>query len=579
MTSRAAFEMLSPDDRSAEAESKAVNQILMEDNNGYQLLYVAAKDAALFKNCIGKVQCIEEERVEVREFDGLDDEQAALLELEYDEVKRDGRNGKTTARRSTMTKRIVVEVVEPANFAYPANWHKHSFEDAPFVQERCIYTRTELLEMGYPAAKVAALKPYNTVSHGQQYAKNLDKQSDDGTQWTRDQEKIEVFETYLRIAMDGGDKGELWRVVHAEREVLEKTPAQRIPYVGGCLYLTPHRFAGESLYEKLRPLQDGVTGLTRSLMDSAQQNANLGLIVSDLVNPSDLGDRAVGQDVRCEGDVRAAAMPIPVMDMSAGTLAAIEKFEQLASKRAGASLDLQTGEVQGLEKVTQAGAVATTQMIGHQELQAATITRTFSETFVSSLFKLIHDTMREEYDQPVQVMMAGQLVPMDAGQWPERTRINVKTGMSPGERNRKLASLGQMMQVQLGAMQQGMALANPQTFHALLLDYMKAADLDGGERYFVDPMSPEYQQVEQAMAQQMAQQQQLAAQMEQMQHKVEVAIAEMKDQTDRLKIAADLEIAEAKNVTEIGTAEISARASALGANGRGSESGSDTPAN
>ena len=67
---------------------------------------------------------------------------------------------------------------------------------------------------------------------------------------------------------------------------------------------------------------------------------------------------------------------------------AIEKAEQLASKRAGASLDLQSGEVQGLEKVTNAGAVATTQMIGHQEPAGqyahSDIRRDFRPKFIQS---------------------------------------------------------------------------------------------------------------------------------------------------------------------------------------------------
>ena len=565
----AIFEPLSPDDRQADAESKAVNQILMEDNSGYSILYQAAKTAALHRNAFAKVECLDTMRAEVRSYAGLEDEELALLKGEDDvTVTTNKRTGRTEVRRDVPVKKLVVTLIEPNNFAYPKHWDAMGFDNCPFVQERHVYRRSELVRMGYAASMVEKLELASEAATPSGGAVNLQKQIDYNDSPQQAEDRIDVRETYIRLDMTGSNRpeSELWRIVHSGQTVLEKTPVDHTPYVTGVLFERPFRVVGESLYEKLRPLQDGATGLTRSLMDSAQQNANLGLIVSDLVNPSDLGDRAVGQDVRCEGDVRAAAMPIPVMDMSAGTLAAIEKFEQLAAKRAGASLDLQSGEVQGLEKVTKAGAMATTQLIGHQELQAAMITRTFAETFIRNLVSKIHETLRRDYDQPVMVTMAGQLVEVNPQEWPERSRINIKAGMSPGERNRKLASLAQIMQVQLGAMQQGMALANPQTFHALLLDYMKAADLDGGERYFVDPMSPEYQQVEQAMAQQMAQQQQMAAQMEQMQYKVEVAIAEMKDQTDRLKIAAEMEIAEAKNVTEIGQAEISARAAALGAN-------------
>ena len=119
---------------------------------------------------------------------------------------------------------------------------------------------------------------------------------------------------------------------------------------------------------------------------------------------------------------------------------------------------------------------------------------------------------------------------VDPRQWPERTRINVKTGMSPNERNRKIASLSQVLQFEMAAMQAGLPIANPKTLHAVLSDYMKAADLDSGDRYFVDPMSPEYAEVE-AMQQQASQQQaQMAAQMETIGEQVKLQIAQMDNQ-------------------------------------------------
>ena len=572
----AVFEPLGPEDRQADAESKAVNKVLMEDNPGYSILYQAAKTSALHKNAFCKVECIEQTRAEVRSYQGLDDEELALLQGQDDvTVTSNKRTGRTEVRQDIPEKRLQVMLVEPGNFAYPRNWHKMTFQDAPFVQERHVYRRSELIRMGYPRSKVEALDLASDSTLPQVNAPNLDRQADYSDNGQKAEDRIDVRETYIRVDMTGSNspESELWRIVHSGQTILEKTPADLIPYCTGVLYLKPFRCAGESLYEKLRPLQDVGTGLQRSLMDMAQQNAAGGLIVNDQVNEADINNRAIGQDVRCDGDVRMAAAPIPVLDMSAGILQAIEQTNQLAAKRAGASLDLQSGEVQGLEKVTQAGAMATTQMISHQELQAATITRTFAETFVRNLVSLIHETLRRDYDQPVQVTMAGQMVELNPQEWPVRTRINIKTGMSPGERNRKLASLNQVMQVQLMAMGQGMPLANPQTFHALLLDYMKAADLDGGERYFVDPMSPEYMQTEQAMQAQMQQQQQMAAQMETLSEQVKLQIAWLQDATDRLKIAADLEKAEADNATTIGTAEISARASALGANSAGGRQG------
>jgi len=576
------FEPIGPQDRASEAESKAINQLLMEDNNGFLLLYEAAKAAALFKNAYLKVWVEEDEITEVREFEGLDEEQAALIaESEDMEVKRDGRNGRTTVSVTQSEQRLKIRCVEPGNIRYSKNWDQMSFQDVPFIQERHRYTRAELVDMGYPESVVKELPPYG--SHGDRSSStslNVDRLIEPAEGQTRDQDKIEVFETYINISMDGSLNASRWRVLHAEGTILEKTPAQLVPYVTGCLFARPFRVLGESLYEKLRPLQDTATGLIRDLMDMSRQNAAAGLIINtSMANPADVGNRAIGSDVRCDGDPRMAAAPMPVLDMSAGILASIDQIERLASKRAGASLDLQTGEAQSIDK--QIGAVASQQLIGHQELQAATMLRTFSESLLRHLFMLIHDTLRYEWQGTISVTLAGQQVEMNPAEWPKRTRINVKTGMSPGERNRKLANLTQVLALQQSAMQQGLPLADPKTFHAALLDFMKCGDLDGGERYFNDPMSPQYQQVEQMQAQMAQQQQQMAQEMATLGDQVKMAIAQLNDQTDRLKIAADLEMKEAELATSIGEAEISARATALSAqqsaNGSGNQGGSSRP--
>ena len=559
------------DEQQADMESSAVNKLLMEDNRGFNLLYTCAKDAALFKNCWGKVRCVEKDEVEVRVFSGLSEEEVSLIDAEDVEVSTDKRSGKTTVKVTTTTKRLEVDAVEPANICYTRNWPTTEMQDVPFIAERCIYTRAELLEMGYSKDKVNQLPAHTLDLHGQHTAKNLSQGADYQEGIISEQDRVEVWECYARM-----EDNELWQVIFSDRKVLDKQAVQLVPYVTGVLFLTPHRAAGESLFDKLRPLQDTATSLARDLVDNLKTCNHQRLIVNGEANRDDLSDSGPGRHVRTEGDVRMSVGVIPIQDTSSGALAGLSYIDQLASKRAGAALDLQTGESQLIDK--QLGSIPTQQLIGHQELQAATMTRVFAETFVRSLFMLMHQTLRYEYEQPLTLRKAGQwqqTVPTD---WPARTRVNVKTGMSPGERNRKISALTFVMQAQSSAMQAGMPISNPQTIHATLMDYMKAADLDGGERYFIDPQSPEYQQAQQQMQAMQEQQQQMQMQLATLSDQVKMQIAQMEDATDRLKIAADLEKAEAANVTTIGTAELQARVQSLNSTAggdQGAASGTD----
>ena len=76
----AEFEPSAPNDEAqAQLESDAVNKLLMEDNDGYEVLYQAIKNALLFKNGIIKVTVEEQDEAESVVYDGLSAEERQLL--------------------------------------------------------------------------------------------------------------------------------------------------------------------------------------------------------------------------------------------------------------------------------------------------------------------------------------------------------------------------------------------------------------------------------------------------------------------------------------------------------------------
>ena len=139
---------------------------------------------------------------------------------------------------------------------------------------------------------------------------------------------------------------------------------------------------------------------------------------------------------------------------------------------------------------------------------------------------------------------AGQQV--DPRQWGPRTMVAVRSGMSSGERNRKVGALSAHLQIISQSMQAGMQLSDTRRLYALLMDLGRAQELEGVDQYYLDPTSQEAQQVSQQAQQAAQQQQQLQLQLAQLGDQVKLAIAKLQDETDRLRIAADLEAKEAE---------------------------------
>ncbi len=566
----AMFEPDGPDDEAqAEAESMVVNRVLMEDNQGYSLLYQAVKDALLFKNGILKVWAETVSETIVERHRQLDDEQIALLEGEGFEVVRDGESFLT--KKTVEKPKVLVDVIDPGSLIWQAGYEKQTFDDARFVAERKLMTRADLIRAGFPESLVSDLQAYttdvSTTGSTTQIAKRLDKNQPIFEAQTPDQDMIEIWECYLRIDMSGGLEDELWRIMLAGRTILDKQPVQFAPYAMGTAWITPHRASGESAYQKAREVQDQKTAVLRAWMDNLNTNNHARLIVGPSVNTDDLAISGPNRHVRAD-DV-SQVVPIPIQDTGPSAQAALAYLDTVASHRVGAALDLQSGDAQLLQSSTQIGAGAANSMMAAMERQAECMTRTLSETLLRNVFLMIHRVLRTDFGQPVMIRLAGQWQSVDTSQFRPRTRLNVKTGLSPTERSRKIAALAQVVSLQTQLLGAGLSgqLVDLTGLHRALKDLCRAQMLDG--EYFVDPQSEAAQKAAQAAQQQAEKDRQQAMALQTLTEQVKLQIAQLKDQTDRLKIIVDADAKEAEIVKDIEIARQSQIAAAESAADRG----------
>jgi hypothetical protein len=492
------------DEYQAKLESDAVSYFVMCRNNGFLQFLAAIKDALLLRNGIVKVWVEDRSRVVRKRFRNVSDDAVPELVkspvpgIEVEPRKYDPAEGTLDVRITKRDRAFKVEALPLENFLYPKQWDRLDLQDVPFCAERHLDTRSDLVALGFPRAKVDALKAHrqsgaDKVSTRARSPRNV---SDEQTGVDTSQDIVEWYECYLLMDHDGDGIAErrMVALASADNVVLANKPARLVPYAAGAAIINPHRFTGISLYDKLRQIQDVSTGLQRGLLDNVTATNKPRVAYLDgLVNPDDLDNGRVNASVRVRksvGDVARAVSAIIIPDASQGLLQNLEYQRSLRAEMGGASLELATGQMQLNDRL---GSQGLDRAYSVMEQLAALMTRTVAASLIRSTFLLAHATLRETFEEPTPIKYGGRWQTPTPTEWPERAGLTVKVGMSPGERQRLAVALGNLAAIQERLASQGMddVLVNLESYYALALDWCRVQDIRNPEQYFVDPRSDE----------------------------------------------------------------------------------------
>lgn len=489
-----AFEPDAPNDEAtARLETDATNQVLMEAGRGFVVFTEAIKNALLLKNGIIKAWLEDGDRRYIR-----------------------------------------IGSVDPTNFVVGPDTDCILLQYARFVAERKEYTRGELLAMGFDRAKVEEIAPedgFDTTAKNVRNRQSIDSPEAEAG-WAN--ECVTIWECYSHLPEDE-DSGttKLYRCLLGGHTLLEKERTDLIPYATGTGFLEPHKFWGLSLYDRLKTVQDAKTAIQRQWLDNLANANNARSAANDRVNLDDYLNGRPGGAIRIEGmgPVQEALMPMPVVDAGPAAQSFLGYMDQVRADRGGAALQMANAEAQLVG--AQVGSMGVDRIMSVQESTSGMIARTLAETLLRSAFLLVHTLLRTELKEPMMLRMADQWVQVDPSQFRPRIKVNLKAGLSPGERARKQQNLAMVVQHQLTLLQAGLdgVMVSLPNLYAAMIDWGRASDIDGVESYWTDPASQASQQAGQAKAEQGQQMQAMAAQLEQ----AKVQIDQAKLELDRYK--------------------------------------------
>ena len=509
------FDPKGPEDQdAAEQETDYINHVVMEKNNGFKIFYVWFKDALLSKNGYVKVFSEEEEETEEYDYKGLTDGQLQMLasdentevlehtaypdpsinmDVIYQQASMNGVDPATIVQpmlhdvKLKVTEKkteIVIENVAPENMMVSVDTTGPNLEDARFVQHREVMQLADIAEafdkpLEYIKSIMSDLR--DTFEEESNARDIYDEEYDRAIE----SDEALVKDTYIKL------DGERYRIVILGNTILYKEKSEVVPFACITPMIMPHRHIGRSYADLTMDIQLIKSTLIRGQLDNMYLANNGRYAISDRVNLDDMLTSRPGGIVRVDGDPGTGIMPLSHPPLPASSFGMVEYMDSMKEKRTGITAYNQGLDSNSLNKT----ATGVAQIMNASQQRIELVARTFAETGVKELFKLVHRLVRTTLTKPDIVRMRNKWVEVDPREWEDRNDLSISVGLGAGNKDQQLAHLMSILNMQKEAIQIG--LTSPEKIYNALAKLTQNAGFKNPEEFWTNPANTPEQEGQQ----------------------------------------------------------------------------------
>jgi len=499
------FEPKGPEDQdAADQETDYVNHVVMEKNEGFKIFYVWFKDALLSKNGYVKVYAEDEEEEEEYEYEGLTDAQLQMLASEdktevlehtaypdpsvdmnalMDQALAMGQDPATIIQpmlhdvKLKVTEKsteICIENVAPENMMVSVEVVGPNLQDARFVQHREVMQLADIAEtfdkpLEYIKSIMSDLR--DTFEEESNARDIYDEEYDRAIE---SQEAL-VKDTYIKL------DGERHRIVVLGNTILYKEKCEYVPFACITPMIMPHRHIGRSYADLTMDIQLIKSTLIRGQLDNMYLANNGRYAISDRVNLDDMLTSRPGGIVRVDGDPGSGIMPLSHPPLPASSFGMVEYMDSMKEKRTGITAYNQGLDANSLNKT----ATGVQQIMTAAQQRVELVARTFAETGVKELFKLVHRLVRTTLTKPDIVRIRNKWVEVDPREWEDRKDLSISVGLGAGNKDQQLAHLATILQAQKEALSIG--ITSPEKIYNALAKLTQNAGFKNPEEFWINP--------------------------------------------------------------------------------------------
>lgn len=492
------------DEQAAQQETDYINHLVMEKNNGFEVMYCWFKDALISKNAYIKVYAEEEYEEEEESYQGLTDAQLQMLVQDdvevlehsaYPDQQAEQQQAQIAQQAQQMgqpippmppqpmlhdvkikttenKKCIKIKNVAPESIMVSVDTAGLRLCDSRFIQHRESSTIEELREQGFKVPDDVSSwedDEWSLESNARDlYSEEFDKTAnEEGT--------VMVKDTYIKI------DGERWRYVIVGQHVLLKEKTEIVPFACITPMIMPHRHIGRSYSDLTMDIQLIKSALIRGQLDNMYLSNNGRYAISDRVNLEDMLVSRPGGVVRVQGEPGNAILPLQHTPFPPTSFTMVEYMDTMKEKRTGVTAYNQGLDADSLNK-TATGINAIMQAAA---ARLELVARVFAETGVKDLFLMVHRLVRTTYSKKEIFRLRGKWVEVDPRAWKNRSDMTINVGLGTGNKDAQLMHIQTILGAQERVMQLG--VATPQNVYNALIKLTQNAGFRHPEEFWTDP--------------------------------------------------------------------------------------------
>jgi hypothetical protein len=414
--------------------------VFFKDNAGEDIMYDVLTDGLQNRFSVVKVRFEELTEDEEYDFEGLTPEELTLqvsgytdFEFKEGDLSENGLMSGTFVVKKTSQK-IVVEVIQPEDLMVSSRCADLSL--AKYIIHRTEASRSTLIKQGYDRDKIDQIEfgdgdsdLYNEAEKHARFAEIDDVIAADD-ELDKSSEEIVLYETYIRLDMEGNGTNDLWKVCYAGGVVLDYEKVSRMPFASFVPLPRPHTFMGENFAQSVIPVQNARTVLIRQIINHSliTNNPRHQVVSGTLRNPAELLENRMGGVVnvtRPDG-----ISPIPQAPLNPFIFNLISMIDEDKEEVTGISKLSQGMNKDAISTQNSQGMVE--QLIGNSQQRTKIVSRRFGK-FLKDLYGLIYHIAADHIDEAEYTEVTGNFVKVNPKEWHERTAASIELTLGYAE--------------------------------------------------------------------------------------------------------------------------------------------------
>jgi hypothetical protein len=476
------FEPVGPEDvAGAEQATNACNHVFYKQNNGFLILYTAAKDALLMKTGAVKWYWDYKDTPTFTTYRDVSEMQlAAFLStnpkaevLSKEEAETPPEVAQEAALYGVEPPKVFASVkiktVEKKGKACISNIppdelhvsRRHDsvlLDDCPYVAHVVEKTLSELRQMGFDVTA-------DDVKAAADEATTQDRELRDSLQggrygwWRDDSQELDetrirgwLREEYVLTDFDGDGIAERRQIFRLGKKILSNVEFSHVPIAAWTPYILTHRFDGFSVADLVEDFQRISTDIWRAQLDNLDLANNQETVVltdaqgSPLADIDDLLNRRPGGVMREK--VQGAIRPYVERWQGIEAMPMVELLESKKENRTGYTRYSQGLDGESLNKT----ATGVNRIMDASQKRMKLMARIMAEALVAPMFRGIFKTLTDYGMEKLSFRLNNKFVQYDPQEWRDGYDMSINVGIGTGDRMQQAAYLQNISQVQLALM-------------------------------------------------------------------------------------------------------------------------------